>query len=128
MATIDWKTLWPLAGTQDFISLEAETRTAFRVTAESAIGQVATFYANQLAKFEQMPYETFMLTFEKWIPKESLQLLAAEGTPNEAKMEAFYMALRGAYQRQTRKREAPTQMALDYIYNQSEGADAAARD
>lgn len=128
MATIDWKTLWPLNGTQDFISLEHETRSAFRVAHDSAIGQVATFYHQQLAKYEQMPYETFMLTFEKWIPKESLQLLAAQGTPNEQKMEAFYLALREAHARQHRKREAPTQMALDYIYNQSEGANAAARD
>lgn len=117
---MDWQTLWPLAGTQDFISLETETRLAFRVSAESAVGKLATFYHSQLAKFEALPYEDFMLTAEKWLPKESLQLAAAEGTPNEQKMVAFYLALREAHKRQHAKREAPTQMALDYIYNQSE--------
>lgn len=121
MATIDWRELWPLANTPDFISLEAETRTAFRVAGDSGVGRIATFYHTQLAKYDALPYAEFLAFADKWIPQESLRLVAAEGTPDEQKMMAFYLALRTAFARHTEKRNKPTQAALSYLYDQKEG-------
>lgn len=120
MATLDWRELWPLANSRDFISLEPDTRTAFLVSGDSAIGKLRSFYQEQYTKLTEMPYEAFQPYYAKWSIKESQLIAGCKSDAEREKMQAFYDALRGAENEQETRKNKPTQMALDYMYNQQE--------